>query len=336
MPRADYDTIKEKFAAFVSTFRTGETARLEEYLIPDISCRISTSRNHDNDQSKISGVREFIETYPKTDVLQLAIYNYACRLSGSEAQQIGYVICESLNYVEGQEEMDVFYYAIMCAGHWIRVQGDWKMDELHMDVYPFYGNLKEYFAKTWYFGPKLVEDSKNVRLPAIEGEYDSPWVRIPDAEDVLTETEKVKDCIAMCFFGMDYWLVDHRLASYSRHMMTHSEKFGILEGARGGIASLRYKRQKDRYWCHPFRFENIVFNEDQTWCRCDMYRVFGWAQRNHEYVWTRSNVGIEHMCSDGYFEFVKEDGMWRMAYGPSVLGLYETGPYCETLYGDRI
>jgi hypothetical protein len=42
------------------------------------------------------------------------------------------------------------------------------------------------------------------------------------------------------------------------------------------------------------------------------------------------------MCCDGFFEFVKEDGEWRWSYESSRLGLYEVGPYSETLYGDRI
>lgn len=338
MARIDYDIIKTGFAGFVDIWRNKNTAKLAELIVENVACKISTSKHEDNDERTLHGISNWIKTYPKTDILQMSIYNYSCRLHQNQAQQIGYVICESLNYVDGSEVMDVFYYAIICADHWVKTKDGWRMDCIHMDVYPFYGNLKEYFEKTWYFGSKLALDEEPLRLPAIEGEYDSPWIAIPDvdAEDILSEEEKVKECIAKCFFGMDYFLVDHRLDAYSLYMNVNSKQFGKGENTRAGIAGLRYKRQKDRYWCHPFRFENIIFNEDKTWCKCDLYRVFGWAQRNHEYVWTRANMDIEHMCNDGFFEFVKEDGKWRMAYGTSALGIYELGTYSETLYGDKI
>jgi hypothetical protein len=332
MSRADYDEIKEKFGQFAKGIKEYNENLVLEHVFEQAEVKISTFFQNKNDISVLS---DFVLTYPKCDVFQMAIYNYACRIHENEAQQIGYLICESLNYVKGKQEMDVFYYAIMTACHWIKEDQGWKMSEVHMDVFPFYGNLKEYFSKTWYFANNLASDEEGVQLPAIEGEYDSPWLRISEAEDVLSDEEKIAESQAMCFFGMDYLLVDHRLNSYSKKLSTHSSRFGEYEGARAIIAPLRYKRLKDRYWCHPFRFENFRFNEDHTWCKVDVCRVFGWAQRNHEYVWTCENVNTEHMCCDGYFEFVLEDGSWKWAYGVNVLGIYETGDYPKDLYGDR-
>ena len=100
------------------------------------------------------------------------------------------------------------------------------------------------------------------------------------------------------------------------------------------MGSLRYKRLRDRYWCHPYKFGKIKMNETKDYAICETYRVFGWKQRNHEYVWTRSNVNTEHMCMAGFTEFVKEDGVWKVADHRLNLGIYETGPYNDSYYGD--
>lgn len=336
MPRKDYDELKQNFADFVETWKTKDLSVLDKMIVPNASVRISSAPNSNDSQDKLEGIKQFVMEYPKTDVLQLAIYNYACRMHQGEAQMAANVICESLNYVDGQEEMDAFYYAITCGMHWEKNEGMWMCNEIHMDVYPFYGNLRDYFEKTWYFGSKLAISGKDGRLPAFVAEYDLPWLRIPEAEDVLTEIEKVKECYAKCFLAADYSVNDLRCVTRSKHMSSNARKFGLNDGVRNTVNALRYKRLRDRYWAHPFRFGSIEFNETKDWAICKVYRVFGWKQRNHEYVWTRKNVGIEHVCMSGYQEFVKEDGEWKMAGGNSKLGLYELGPYSETYYGDSI
>ena len=340
MPRCDYNEIKEKFACFVRSFQTKDTADFSSYICKDVEGKISVSKNQDNDESGIENIKAFIENYPKTDETRIAIYNYTCRLRNDEAQQVGYAIIVSADYVEGQEEMKAFYYAITCADHWIRTEDGWKMNEIHMDVYPFLDNgLKDYFGQTWVFSDPLAQEGEDLKLPAICGEYDSPWLRIPDAEDVLSDEEKVIDCYNKCFFGADYVVFQHRVDSISRHSGVNSFRFGIDE-ARRAFQMLRYKRQKDRYWVHPFRHQSITFNEDHTIADDVNYRVFGWKQRVREYQWTRDNIDIEHVCNDIiHTRFVWEDGEYRSAsyYGGFAgTGLYEIGDYSKDLYGDEV
>lgn len=336
MPRSDYEDIKKKFSQFVGTWESKDLTILDKIATKTVSCRISSAPVSNDSQDHLEGLKRFVMEYPKTDVLHRSIYNYACRLRDAEAQQSAHVICESLNYVEGQEEMDVFYYSIHCANHWARIDDDWLMDEIHMDVYPFYGNLRNYFEKTWYLGSKLTIDGIDGRLPAIAGEYDLPWERIPDAENILTETEKVKDCFAKLYTSADYLININRVTTRSKFLCTHSQYFGEYEEVRNLVASLRYKRLKDRYWCHPYKFASIQFNESYDYAVCRTYRVYGWKQRNHEYVWTRSNVNIEHMCMAGITEFIKEDGEWKVCDHDLKLGIYETGNYSDDFYGDCI
>ena len=334
MPRKDYDDIKSKFAQFVACLKTRDLNMLNTLVIDNVRCVISVASANNDRLNQLDILRNFVKKYPKTDVLKLSIYTYNCRLKESHAQQIAHIVCESLNYVSGRDEMDVFYYGLLCANHWIKTQTGWMMDEVHIDVYPFYGNLRRYFENTWDFGPALAETIENVRLPAIEGEYDLPWICIPDAEDVLTEEEKIKECFAKMYFSADYLMNSYRVEACSKRMNTNAVRFGENEGIRNMLVPLRYKRLKDRYWCHPYKLENIQINKTKDYAICKTYRVFGWKQRNHEYVWTRGNVNVEHVCVMGYTEFVKELGEWCIADQRLQLGLFETGPYSEILYGD--
>ncbi len=335
MPRADYDEIKEKFARFVKTWQTKNGDDLDELAIEDVSCRISAAPQSNDYWDQLSGLKTFVTSYPQTDHLHLSIYNYACRLKNKEAQQTAEVICESLNERLGQAELDVFYYSVHCAIHWIKTEKGWMQDEVHIDIYPFYGNLRAYFEKTWFFGSKLAEYTPGSRLPAIDGEFDLPWEKIPQGEDVLTEEEKIKDCFAKLYTSADYLVNIHRVTNRSKKMSVNSLRFGEYEEVRNKVSSLRYKRLKDRYWCHPYKFEKIKMNEAQDYARCVTYRVFGWKQRNHEYVWTRENKDTEHMCMAGITEFTKEEGEWKVMDHWLKLGLYETGPYSDSYYGDQ-
>lgn len=339
MPRQDYDEIKRKFAEYIRTWKTKDISQYENFALDQVSCRISAAPHSNDEWDQLDGLKTFTETYPKTDVLQIAIYNYACRMHENKAQQVAYVICESINEIEGSDEMDCFYYCMNCANHWVKTEDGWKMDEVHMDVYPFYWTCEEildYFKQTWYLGKRLVVDGDPGRYPAVLAELDLPWEKYPEYEHVLTEIEEVQDCFAKLFFSADYLLNLNRVTTRSKYMGINSKRYGEYEKLRNIVGALRYKRQKDRYWAHPWRFESIKFSEDKMHAVANVYRVFGWKQRNHEYVWTKQNVDIEHMCMAGYQEFVKEDGEWRVTGGQAKLGIYETGPYKESLYGDDI
>lgn len=339
MPRKDYDEIKVKFAEFVNTWKTKNADYLNYLAVENVACRISSSPITNDSLDKLCGLKQFVSTYPKTDEFKIAIYSYACNLKENCAQQVAHVVCESLNYIEGCEELDCFYYCILCANHWVKTQVGWKMDEVHMDVYPFYwtdNKIFEFFSKTWYFANPLSVPEKDNRLPAITAEFDLPWEKYPECEDVLTEVEKIKECYAVLYFSADYSVNIHRMNRRSRHLNTNSIYHGEYDGIRNIVGGLRYKRLKYRYWAHPYRFENIKFNENHTWARCKVYRVFGWKQRNHEYIWTKSNLDIEHMCMGGFQEFVFEDGIWKFAHGVQKLGIYETGAYSASYYGDQI
>ena len=193
-------------------------------------------------------------------------------------------------------------------------------------------SILETFKQTWYLGSKLAIPQEDGRLPAIEGEFDLPWDRIGHPEDILTEEEKIKECSAKLYFSADYLINENRITTRSHHLGANTKRYCIDDGVRSIVGSLRYKRQKDRYWCHPIYLADIEINETKNHAIAKSIRIFGWKQRNHEYNWTKDNVNIEHACTWGYVEFVKEEGIWKIADSIGKLGIYELGPYSKGLY----
>jgi hypothetical protein len=334
MPRIDYDEIKAKYEALVKTFKSGEVSLVDDLCAEDVKSWFSVRPSHFMPLDK-SAIKDFISNFPRTDELHLPIYNYACRLNLVEAQNYGQVVAIATNEKGGSEELDYFHFVIMLCCHWAKIDGSWKIDELKLDVHPMTGNLQDYFAQTWHISYPLADLEQDDNIPCIQGEFDSPWIRIPDAEDVLSEAEKIKECVAKRFFGMDHFVVDHTVDAYSKSLNVNSKRYAKGQGVRALIGGLRFKRQKDRYWCHPWRFETLEIDGDHAYALT--YRVAGYIQRNHEYVWTKANQNVEHMCQICWMDFIKENGVWRIVYNDITLGLYEIDEYDdEHLYRDRV
>jgi hypothetical protein len=334
MPRKDYDEIKRRFETYIATWKSKKEDTLTILIIPEVKIRFSISHNKDGRMEGLDSIQQFVSDFPATDYLQLAIYNFACRIRGAEAQQYAHVVCTALNEVEGQEELDVFYFVAMSCNHWIKTATGWKMDEMKMDVLPLFGNLQPLFEEKWYLGSFLIRDAQPEHLPCIIGELDSPWERVKEAEDVLTDEEKVKECVIQRFFGGDHLMWNYVLERQTQTVGANTCFFRDNDGLRAGTQALKYKRQKDRYWAHTYRFEKIEIQGDRAFYKGN--RVCGYAQRNHEYIWTRQNADIEHACSQCRMELIREKGVWKIASSDVKYGLFEVGRYDDGLYRDKV
>lgn len=332
MPRKDYDEIKSKFENIVKTFKSKDLSVLETHVSKDIQCFFSVNPSNFKPLG-YKQLEDFVRTFPKSDELHLPIYNYACCLNEYEAQAYGQIVAIATNEVEGKNELDFLHFIMMMSLHFKNTEDGWKTDEFKLDVHPVTGNLLDYFKETWYISYPLADYDMDSNIPVIQGEFDSPWLRIENSEDVLTPEEKIKECVAKRFYGIDHFVVDHVIEAYSSKLDVNSKRFSNREGVRKLMSGLRFKRQKDRYWAHPWRIETIKFDGDHAYATT--YRVAGYVQRNHEYVWKKENQNIEHMCQECWMEFVYEDGLWRILYNDITLGLYEIGEYNDDcLYGD--
>lgn len=323
MSRIDYDNLKDMFEDFVKSFKHRSFSSISTYFSEEMKASLSVYP-HLIDSGK-NKIKKFVENFPVTDQLHTPIYNYACRLNQEEAQSYGQVVAISLNFRSNSDFLDFLHYIIQLSIHFYKKAGKWSIDELKLDVYPLNGNLLDYFKKQWYLGGPLVTDMDYGCFPVIQGEFDSPWRRILDSEDVLSDVEKIQDCIAKRFFGIDHLVVDHIVESYSDRLDVNSKHFKTTDGIRNLIAPLKYKRQKDRYWAHPWRLESVLIQGDTALAKT--YRIAGYIQRNHEYVWTKDNQNIEHACQECTMEFTFENGEWKILHNELTLGLYEIGKY---------
>lgn len=331
MSRQDYDAIKEKFGIFISTWKNKKTELLDEFISPEVLCYMSIVKAYtDGSQHSLSGVKNFIKDFPKNDVLHTRICNYVCRIKDSEAVQSAHVVCRALKFEKGSQIAKTFECTAMLVNGWRKTERGWVMDELRMDVCPHGGDL-ETFTEEWFFDEPLAKYHEGLHFPCIQGESDSPWNRIPDAEDVLSEEEKIQESFAKYNFGVDNLMFDHVDDILSEDLVAAMPPWGPMD-KRHFLECLKFHRQKDRYWAHPFWIKETLIDGDYAKLR--LYRMAGHRQRNHPYISTKENQDIEHACGRYLLDFKKKDGVWRVCKWQYYLGVVELGEYKDDLYGE--
>lgn len=333
MSRKDYEEIKEKFALFVQTWKTREVSLLDDLFFKNVRCYLSTSKKMPNgSQDSIFGVRDFINDFPRTDILHLKIYDFVCKENGKDAQQYAEVHCVALDGLEEEKEvLDSFEFVCLTSVHWKFNGRHWKISCLKMDVAPFHGNLRTKFSGSWYLQDSvgLIDSPRN---NCIVGELDAPWYAIDDPNDDLTEIEKVKEVMAKYAYGEDQNVFSYCYDAYSDYYACG----GILTSCEKKIewiTSIKNKRMKDRYWMHPFKFIDIQIEGDRAYAIAE--RPCGHRQRIKEYIWTKDNADIEYSCGKMNLEFKKEKD-WKLVYAEYYLGLFQGEQYTSELYGDSV
>ena len=322
MPRKDYDEIKTKFQAFLNLWKKGVTEGLEALVIADAKCNLSTVRDYsDGSQHSIYGVRNFILDTPKADVFHITACNYVCRLGYGKAQQSAVTVCRASKY-EG-ETVKSFEFSCLFVNSWVQTEDGWKISQLRMDIVDSKGDYKE-FEEAWYYEEPKAKWFVGVHLPVVQGEMDSPWRCIPDAEDVLTEEEKVLDVFNRYAYGIDTLAFSHVDETMSERIVVNMAPWGTMD-KRGFLTTLKYHRQPSRYWTHSAKPELIQMDEDK--CILKLYRMAGHRQRNHEVVIDASNINEEYACARYEVEMEKEEGIWKITKLYYYLGILNLGEY---------
>lgn len=326
MSREDYDEIKKNFEVFVSAIKTRQIECLKDILVPDVTCYLSCARAYaDGSQHTLFGIKNFILDMPQTDFFHTRICNYICRIENQHAQQYAHVVCQVGRY--GEPEPQVFLFDIMVSNHWKKVDACWMMDEIRMDIVPDENSFDEFFNH-WHFEDAKVIKTIGVHLPCISGELDSPWYRIQNSEDILTEEEKVAKVFYRYAFGIDH-LVFHEVEQcICEDVVADIQPWGSMD-KRTWLSSLKFHRQKDRHWYHCGKIADIKIQKDLAYMK--IYRMCGHKQREHPYQYTNENVDMEHACA--YYEIVtkKTQGEWKIKKCTYYLGLIELGIYCDEM-----
>ena len=246
--RKDYDVIKQTFKAFIDTWKSRKTDELNEIVKPNVHAYFSAVKEAtDGGQHSSFGVKDFILDIPKTDEFEYAICNYVCRIKGKDAQQVSEVACTAANH-DGQ----YFKFIAVICNSWVKENDKWLISEMRVDIKHFESPLLEQFAETWHFEEPLAVLSGLVHLPCIFSEIDSPYAKIPVAEDLLTEEEKVEECFIKFNYGID-WI----MYRYVKETLADDFK---NDDKRHFIAYTKFANQRYRYTCHPYITKLIEIN----------------------------------------------------------------------------
>ena len=249
--RKDYDSIKQKFELFFDLWKTGKTEEVESLVTKEVHAYFSTVHNKEGNMHTVFGVKTFLMTIPATENMDYEICNYICRINGDKAQQAAEVAVCAYNSAE-----EYFKYVATFSNSWIKVNDNWVMEEIRVDIKDYPSPLRDYFAEKWHFENELASLTATVHLPCIFPDIDTPYFRIKEAEDVLTEEEKAIECFSKFNYGID-WII----FTYCRDTM--DENFENDTRVHF-VQKTKFARQRFRYWCSPYKVENVEVNGDKA------------------------------------------------------------------------
>lgn len=324
MAREDYDEIKEKFHKFIAIWKSRNVEDLDEMIDPAVICYISTVKAYAcGSQHAKAGVRDFILDMPERNVFHFRVCNYVCRIAGENAHQIGQAVCVAARYGQDENSVSTFEFTAMLSVHWIKKECGWMINELRIDILDNGGDLEEY-REAFYFEEPRPRTYPGVHYPCICGELDSPWHRIPNAENIYTEEEKIGECFARYAFAIDNLAFAELERAVAEDAIANIAPW-ISMDKRSWISSLKYHRQRERQWAHPGKISQISINGEEA--EVEIYRMAGHRQRIHPYVYTKENIHREHACAFYKIKCKKEDGKWKIKLCNYYLGIVELGSW---------
>lgn len=321
MASKDYSTIKNKLGIFVSAWKNGDTSVLNEILVPSVKISLNTASKSINESKNYSVITKLIKSFTKTDTLKLTIYNYVCRIQGEQASQYAIVMVKAFNKAIDNLPMDSFVFAVAMSNKWIKKNNEWKVNEMYVDIIPLYGNLMEYFCRSWGIMEERKYEKQEVFIPSIQGIFESPWKTIPRVDYYQNEEDQIVEVINRFAFGIDHWSMQEAIDCCSRSMGINAKKFGNQKGIRVLFSGIKQARIRNQYWIHPWRLEGVQIDGSRAYVK--MYRMADILPTKHTVKWTNLNCHKEFAYAIYQVELIKEEGKWKILYSTNDIGLYE-------------
>ena len=323
MAREDYNEIRAQFDRYLECMRAGDAAALEQVFDPECKCFLSTVKAYpDGGQHSLYGISDFVRDRPQADEFHIRVCNYICNISGEQAHQTAAVVCRAVKYV-GADDLQYFEYTQQYSNAWQKTEQGWRCIEMRMDLPDHHGDFSD-FSDLWFYEEGKAKWFAGVHLPCISGELDSPWVRIPEPENVLTDEEQILAAVSRYAFGIDTVSFSNLPEAISKDIVVNMAPWGAMD-YREFIATLKYHRQPDRYWTHPCKLESCEIHGDAADLR--LYRMSGHRQRNHPLVLTRENCNHEFACARYEIKMKRENGAWKIARLDYLLGIIDLGEF---------
>lgn len=262
MTQKERSEIYEKINKFVSYFGKDDQTGLEKIVDPEVSAYFSiTNKLKDGSQASIFGVRDFLDSFPKTDCFTTNLYRYTCLPEKTKTNSFGETEDYAVQYAQMmcsvEKENQSFGFTIQFFGEWKCSEYGWRIKYLKMDIVKGMGNLAGLFEGNWIFSPESALVRDKGPLPCIRGDFDCPWI-LADEEPMENEKEVVMDTLHRFLFGMDHFKFEY---CYETAMpdFEAEDLFGIEGKYRKNewISRAKYKRQADRYCVHPCCYREI-------------------------------------------------------------------------------
>lgn len=313
--RTDYQEIKEKFERFVQILEKRD-GKLEDIFQSDVKCYFSTVKDNSKGECHaLHGVKAFLAPFQLPDATKTWIYNYTCRQNGNVCLQAAIVHGVSIKNCGG--DFKYCEYSLQFSVQWNK-RNDWMISVMRVDMVECEGDYSE-LIENWYQEDCQPHWFAGVHLPVISGELDSPWLCIVDDESELSDEEQIADAYYEYGFGVDELEFKHLDQALSCDFLANMTPFGNMD-KRTFLATLKYQRQRDRYWCHPAKVELIHIEGDTAIVR--MYRISGHKQRIDPLIRTEENWDQEYACARYEIEASKKAGRWQLSRLYYFLGLF--------------
>lgn len=311
MTPKDRSEIYEKFKVFSSYFGKKEQIGLEKVVDLEVSAFFSiTNKLKDGSQASIFGVRDFFESFPKTDCFITNIYRYTCLPKKTRENSYGEIEDYAVQYAQlmcsAEKENQSYGFVIQFFGEWKCSEYGWRIKRLKMDIMKGMGDLEKLFEGKWIFPQESALERDKGQLPCIRGDFDCPW-ELADEEIIKNEKEAVQDVIQRFLFGIDHFKFEYCYET-TLSCFEAEDLFGIPGKYQKNewISRAKFKRQADRYCVHPCCYTDIQISEDTAVVKISHMQFL--KQSNGRMIFK----GLESE-TDAYQVILKNRNGWKIA-----------------------
>lgn len=184
----------------------------------------------------------------------------------------------------------------------IKEKNIWKINEVRYDFEWECGN--SYFAKDWeMIDYKIFSGHKQM----IVSEFESPWAIIEDAEESLSEEEKVAEALYRYAFSLDKFDISLMMKAFSPDIEI-SMPHGVFKGLREVIAYYKFLRCKEACMQHNYKPVKIDVKGNKA-------KLLGYRMEPNRLgtkVLSRDTMNYKYYSAKFYLDLEKIDGIWMV------------------------
>ncbi|MDO4345178.1 MAG: nuclear transport factor 2 family protein [Eubacteriales bacterium] len=197
-------------------------------------------------------------------------------------------------------------FAGICVAEYEKRKNKWETISVKMDITHAEGNFKSFIEKLPVHEQSLGWHKK-IRLPAVSGELDSPFGKIPSAEEGLTEQEKILQSFYRYIFGIDTASFENVSQVLAENVMVIMEPFGMMD-KRTFLQTIKLQRMTERFWIHPVLPEKVQVTKDEA--KAYFLRLMGHGKRWLQFA--PDNVKNVPVCGSYDVDFKRQGGEWKI------------------------